>query len=779
MTEGTSQLQHINLDVQGMTCAACTARVERALKKVDGVEDVNVNLATERASVRWQSPAVDVAQLKEAVTRAGYEILELAEGEDRHAAQRRAHQVTLARLRRDVIIAAALTIPIFLLDMVPMMIPAFGNWLHGLISMEQLNYVLFVLATAVQFGPGLRYYRLGWAALRSGLPDMNTLVMLGTNAAWGYSVVATFFPQVLPEGAVHVYFEAAAVIITLVLLGKYMETSARGRTGDAIRKLMDLQPAEARIIRGGQETSVAIEALMPGDLLSIKPGERVPTDATVEAGVSYVDESMLTGESVPVQKEAGAQVTGGTVNQTGAFTARVTRVGADTTLAQIVKLVEDAQGDRLPIQALADRVVAVFVPIVIGIALLTFGLWLWLGPEPAISNALVAAVAVLIIACPCAMGLATPTSILVGTGKAAELGVLFRNGAALQQLQETDVVALDKTGTVTVGRPELTDFLVQPGFGEDEVLRLVAAAESSSEHPIARALLRAATDRDLDVPRPDAFESVTGFGISATVDGRQVHVGADRFMARLGVDVAPVRDSATRLADLGRSPLYAAVDSKLAAVIAVADPLRETSRQAIEGLHRAGLKVALISGDNRNTAEAIGRQLGIDTVLAEVLPEGKVDAVTALQNEGQRVTFVGDGINDAPALAKADVGIAIGSGTDVAMESADVVLMGDDLLALTGALELSRATMRNIRQNLFWAFFYNALLIPVAAGVLYPAFGIMLSPVFAAAAMALSSVFVVTNALRLRGFRPSVLAGRNSGGGGSEQTQPPPVPAAV
>lgn len=775
MTDSPSQLQHINLDVQGMTCAACTARVERALKKVDGVEDVNVNLATERASIRWQSPSVDVTQLKSAVTKAGYEILELEEGEDRHAAQRRAHEATLSRLRRDVIIAAALTIPIFLLDMLPMMIPALGNWLHALIPMQTMNYILFVLASLVQFGPGLRYYQLGWAALRSGLPDMNTLVMLGTNAAWGYSVVATFFPQVLPEGAVHVYFEAAAVIVTLVLLGKYMETSARGRTGDAIRKLMDLQPATARIVRDGTETNVALEALMPGDLLSIKPGERVPTDATVESGESFVDESMLTGESVPVRKEAGAQVTGGTVNGTGAFRARVTRVGADTTLAQIVKLVEDAQGDRLPIQALADRVVAVFVPIVIGIALLTFGLWLWLGPDPAITNALVAAVAVLIIACPCAMGLATPTSILVGTGKAAELGVLFRNGAALQQLQETDVIALDKTGTLTVGRPELTDFVVQSGFAADEVLRLVAAAESSSEHPIARALLQAAGEQNLEVPKPDSFESITGFGISATVEGRQVHVGADRFMVRLGVDITAVHETAARLAELGRTPLYAAVDSRLAAVIAVADPLRETSRQAIDGLHSAGLKVALISGDNRRTAEAIGRQLGIDTVLAEVLPEGKVDAVTALQQEGQRVTFVGDGINDAPALAQADVGIAIGSGTDVAMESADVVLMGDDLLALTGALELSRATMRNIRQNLFWAFFYNALLIPVAAGVLYPAFGIMLSPIFAAAAMALSSVFVLTNALRLRGFRPRFQTSSGSDGTGGAATQAAPL----
>ena len=757
--------EEVSFAVGGMTCAACVGRVETALQNADGVVEASVNLATERATVRYAA-GTDVESLYEAVRRTGYDVVEAADGTTAADAEQEARAQSRAALRRRLLWAAGLTLPLFLLEMVPMVIPGGMAWMDALIPMQTRWWVAFALATAVQFGPGARFYRSGWAAARHGSPDMNTLVALGTSAAYGYSVVATFLPGVLPPDAVHVYYEASATIITLILLGKWFEARAKGQTSDAVRALLGLRADTARVVRDGAEVEVPIDEVAVGDVVRVRPGEKVAVDGVVVEGTSYVDESMVTGEPVPVEKGVDAEVVGGTVNQAGALLVRTTHVGADTVLAQIVRLVEDAQASRPAIQALADRVVAVFVPVVLVVAALVFAVWLAVGPSPALTHALVAAVSVLIIACPCAMGLATPVSVMVGTGKAAELGVLFRKGEALQTLSEADVVALDKTGTLTEGRPTLTYVALAPGAALDEadLLRLVAAVEGPSEHPVAHAIVRAAANRGLDVPAVADFEAVPGFGVRGTVEGRRVEVGADRFMRQVGLDVDSLSEASDALAVEGKTPLYAAVDGVLVSALAVADPVKATTPAAIAALHRAGLRVAMITGDHRRTAEAVARRLGIDEVRAEVLPADKAQAVRDLQREGgrdggaARVAFVGDGINDAPALAQADVGVAIGTGTDVAIEAADVVLMRGDLTALVDARALSAATLRNVKQNLFWAFAYNVVLIPVAAGALYPVLGVMLSPVLGAAAMGLSSVFVLTNALRLRRFQPPALA---------------------
>ena len=744
----------IDIVIEGMTCASCVARVERALKTVPGVTVANVNLATERATV---TGTADLAALIGAIADAGYEARAAAETaimSEESAAKKTAEE---AALRRDVLFAAALTLPVFVLEM--------GShlflWVHmavmNSIGMQNSWYIQFALTTVVLLGPGLRFYRKGFPALARLAPDMNSLVAVGTLAAFGYSLVATFAPGILPPGTQNVYYEAAAVIVTLILLGRLLEARAKGRTSEAIKRLVGLQAKTARVLRNGGLVEVPVAEVRPGDVVEVRPGERVPVDGEVTTGASWIDESMISGEPLPVEKAPGSTVTGGTVNQTGAFNFRATAVGEATMLAQIIRMVEAAQGGKLPIQALVDRVTMWFVPVVMAIAVLTFAVWLILGPDPALTFGLVNAVAVLIIACPCAMGLATPTSIMVGTGRGAEMGVLFRKGEALQALQTVKVVAFDKTGTLTEGKPRLTDMALAPGFARAAVLAVVAAVEAKSEHPIARAIVAAAEAEGLILPEVTTFDSVTGFGVTAAAGGQRVDVGADRYMVKLGLDVSGFGDTATRLGDEGKSPLYAAIDGKLAAIIAVADPIKETTPQAIQALHLLGLKVALITGDNSRTANAIARQLGIDEVVAEVLPDGKVAAVKRLKALGA-LAYVGDGINDAPALAEADVGLAVGTGTDIAIEAADVVLLSGRLTAVSDAIALSKATMRNIRQNLFWAFIYNALLIPVAAGALWPAFGILLSPIFAAAAMALSSVFVLGNALRLRRFAPSIAA---------------------
>ncbi|MES2143320.1 MAG: copper-translocating P-type ATPase, partial [Pseudomonadota bacterium] len=695
--------------------------------------------------------SADLAALTRAVADAGYEAHTAAPAmatADETAAKKAAEE---ALLKRDTIFAAVLTAPIVLLVMGAHLIPAVDRLVMATIGMQANWYVQFALATVVLFGPGLRFFRKGFPALARLTPDMNSLVAVGTSAAYAYSLVATFAPGLLPPGTINVYYEAAAVIITLILLGRYLEARAKGQTSQAIKRLVGLQAKTARVLRDGVAVEVPVAEVRPGDLVEMRPGERVPVDGEVTTGASWIDESMISGEPLPVEKTAGSAVTGGTVNQTGAFTFRATAVGEATMLAQIIRMVEAAQGGKLPIQALVDQVTMWFVPAVMALAALTFAVWLVFGPDPALTFGLVNAVAVLIIACPCAMGLATPTSIMVGTGRGAELGVLFRKGEALQSLQGVKVVALDKTGTLTEGKPMLTDLVLATGFDRASVLATVAAVEAKSEHPIARAIVAAATAEGLTLPEVTAFDSVTGFGVTAEAGGQRVEVGADRYMVRLGLDVTPFAEAAARMGDEGKTPLYAAIDGKLAAILAVADPIKETTPQAIRALHALGLKVAMITGDNARTAQAIARQLGIDEVVAEVLPDGKVDAVKRLKALGT-LAYVGDGINDAPALAEADVGLAVGTGTDIAIEAADVVLMTGRLTAVPDAIALSKATMRNIRQNLFWAFIYNALLIPVAAGVLWPAFGLLLSPIIAAAAMALSSVFVLGNALRLRRF---------------------------
>ncbi|WP_244617846.1 heavy metal translocating P-type ATPase [Rhizobium sp. RU35A] len=673
-----------------------------------------------------------------------------AKGEAGAAGPHDHHEEDAARLKRDLVVAVLLTLPLFVLEMGGHLYAPFHHWLMGTVDTRLLHYGYAALATAVIFGPGFRFLRTGLPALFRGHPEMNALVALGVLSAYAYSLVTTFAPHLLPAEARYVYFEAATVIVTLILAGRLMEARARGRTGAAIRRLLGLQARTARVERHGETVDLPAEAVEPGDVLIVRPGERIAVDGTVLDGASHVDESMMTGEPLPVEKKAGSAVVGGTINGTGSFRFRADRVGGDTLLAQIIRLVEQAQGTKLPIQAVVDRVTAWFVPAVMAISLLTFGIWLLLGPEPALPHALVAAVAVLIIACPCAMGLATPTSIMVGTGRAAERGVLFRKGDALQALQGVTMVVLDKTGTVTRGRPELTDVAVAEGFDEDTVLSAVAAVEARSEHPVAEAILAAVQARGLAVPAASGIRAEAGYGIEAVVEGRRVAIGADRFMQRLGLSVAAFAERADGLGRAGRTPLYAAIDGQLAAILAVSDPLKPSSRTAIARLKALGLKVAMVSGDNALTASTVAAEVGIGEVVAEVLPAGKVDALKAFQARGERVAFVGDGINDAPALAAADVGLAIGTGTDVAIESADVVLSAGDLTAVVDAIAVSRATLANIRQNLFWAFGYNVALIPLAAGALYPAFGIQLSPMIGAGAMALSSVFVLTNALRLK-----------------------------
>jgi heavy metal translocating P-type ATPase len=757
----------VDLKIAGMTCASCVARVDRALKAVPGVIEASVNLATERASVR--AIGASESALVRAVEETGYEVEPLRQGIDVSDRERATRAAEMRSLRRSVILAAIGTAPLLVFEMGAHASDALHDALHTFIGMERVKILSFLLATFVLFGPGLRFHAKGWPALARRAPDMNSLVALGTSAAYGYSVVATFAPGLLPAGTDYTYYEAGAVIVTLILLGRWFEARAKGETSEAIRRLMTLQAKTARVVRDGGEVEIPIDAVRVGDIVVIRPGDKIPVDGEVVEGASYVDESMITGEPLPAPKAVGNAVVGGTINGNGSLRFRATKVGADTLLAQIVRTVEAAQGSKLPIQAVVDQVTLWFVPAVMGLALLTALVWLVFGPSPALTYALVNAVAVLIIACPCAMGLATPTSIMVGTGKAAEMGVLFRRGEALQALKDATIVAVDKTGTLTKGQPELTDIEVAPGFTEADVLAAVAAVESRSEHPVAEAIVEAAQRRGIALAVPTDFEAEPGFGVRAVVEARRIEVGADRMMRQLGLDVTAFAATATRLGDEGKTPLYAAFEGRLAAIIAVADPIKDTTPMAIATLKRLGVRVAMITGDNRRTAEAIARRLGIDEVVAEVLPTDKAEVVRRLQGGGAaRVAFVGDGINDAPALAQADVGIAIGTGTDIAIESADVVLMSGDLRGVPNAIALSQATIRNIRQNLVWAFGYNVVLIPVAAGALYPVFGLLLSPMVAGLAMALSSVSVVTNALRLRGFQPPLFAERHERAGFGE-----------
>lgn len=748
MTQSKATSTHqINLNIEGMSCASCSGRVERALKKVAGVAEANVNLATHKAVVTLAT-TIDATTLTEAVKNAGYDAQIVADSSPT-TDDLTLEQQSINHLTGALIIALILTLPVFMLEMGSHL----SSTLHHLILNtlgEQNNwYVQWLLTTLVMVIPGFNFYKKGIPALFRLAPDMNSLVAVGTLAAYCYSVIATFLPRLLPVGTVHVYYEAAAVIISLILIGRLLEAKAKGRTSQAIKKLIKLQVSHARIHRDQTIVEIPIEQVQQGDLIEVRPGERIPVDGIVTEGESYIDESMITGEPIPVKKQSGSSVVAGTVNQKGTLTFRTTHVGKETVLAQIIKMVEQAQATKLPIQAIINKVTLWFVPIVMSLAVITFMIWMIAAKESALSFALVNAVAVLIVACPCAMGLATPVSIMVGTGRAAESGILIRNGEALQILKDTTIVALDKTGTLTKGKPELTDFICVNDYDKTQAIILLASLEAKSEHPIAEAIVQYAKEQGLSLLPVQDFTTLTGQGLQATINEQLIQVGTAYFMQQLGIDITPFSNEATTLAQAGKTPFYMSIDKKLIAVVAVADPIKETTAQAIETLHKLGLTIAMITGDNKHTAQAIAKQLGIDTVIAEVLPEGKVEAIKSLKTQGN-VSFVGDGINDAPALVEANIGIAIGTGTDIAIEAADIVLMSGDLMGVVKAINLSKATIRNIHQNIFWAFAYNSALIPIAMGILYPIAGILLSPAIAAGAMAFSSLFVLGNALRLK-----------------------------
>ena len=781
----------ITIPVSGMTCAACSSRVQRALQKTPGVQQASVNLMLRNAVVDFDGAAIGPEELVEVIRETGYGA-ELAHPDrtalDEQEAQDQAQEDEFRelRLKAGVSLAAA---AVGMIVSMPLMNSAaaaagehwghgvpgpsdpFMQWAHRTIDptlsaalpwLYQMNQRVLVigllgLTVGIMAWAGRHFYTRAWVAFRHHSADMNTLVAIGTGAAFLYSLVATFAPALFLERGLtpDVYYEAVLFIIGLILVGNMFEARAKRQTSAALRALADLQPKTARVLRDDIEQELPIEAVGPGDLVLVRPGERVPVDGEIVSGSSAVDESMLTGESLPVEKRAGDGVIGGTINRTGAFRYHATNLGGDSVLARIVKLMRDAQGSRAPIQRLADRISGVFVPVVLSLAVATFVIWYVVAPDAALVRAFAVAVAVLIIACPCAMGLAVPTAVMVATGKGAQAGVLIKGGEALQRAGDIRTVVLDKTGTVTEGRPTVTDLVLAEGgaLDREQVLSLVASLEGSSEHPLADAIVRYAKEQGVPLLTPESFDSVTGRGAIGVVDGFALVIGNEQLMADYATSVEHLRATADALADRGRTPMYVNVNGQLEAIIAVADPIKEDSRAAIRRLHEMGLDVVMLTGDNRRTAEAVAREAGIGRVVAEVLPEGKVAEVKRLQAEGKVVAMVGDGINDAPALAQADVGIAIGTGTDIAAEAADVVLMRGELIGVAAAIGLSRRTMRTMKQNLFWAFVYNAVGIPIAAGVLFPAFGILLSPVLASAAMAFSSVSVVANSLRLRGAR--------------------------
>ncbi|OGO54722.1 MAG: copper-translocating P-type ATPase [Chloroflexi bacterium RBG_16_72_14] len=744
----------IVLPIEGMTCASCVNRIERFLSKTPGVEQASVNLATERATVLVDPGLAGRDELVKAVEAAGYEVkAEPAAAEGATAASLEAEisadDLEHARAQRQTLVQAGVSIAAALVFMVAMFTPQTS------IAMEDLNKLILWPATFVQFWAGGRFYRAAWRAGRHGGATMDTLVALGTSAAWAYSVFVTMWPEFVHEAGLHpeTYFDSAAIIIGLILLGRWLEARAKGRTTGAIRRLVGLQATTARRLRNGVEEDVDLAVVVPGDLLRVRPGDKVPVDGVVVEGTSAVDESMLTGEPIPATKSAGDEVIGATINTTGSFVMRATHVGRDTALARIVELVQRAQGSKAPIQRLADRISEVFVPAVIVVAATTFVAWYVFGPEPRVTLALTAFIGVVIIACPCAMGLATPTAIMVGTGKGAETGILVRGGEALENAGRVDTVVMDKTGTLTLGKPAVTTVVPAPGFTGERVLDLAAALETGSEHPLGEAIVRKARETELGFGKVDGFEAIVGRGVRGTIDGAEVIVGSRRLAEEQGVDIARLADAARDAAAEGGTVVFVVVDGAAAGMVAISDPVKAESREAVAQLREAGLDVWLLTGDARVTAEAVARQVGIpaDRVIAEVLPADKDAVIERLQGEGRKVAMVGDGINDAPALARADLGVAIGTGADVAIEASDVTLVGGDPRLVASAIALSRATVRVIRQNLFWAFAYNVLLIPIAMGVLYPAFGITLNPAMAAGAMALSSVSVVTNSLRLRG----------------------------
>ncbi len=739
------------LPVHGMTCASCVKRVEDALREKQGVIDVSVNLATERVTVRYNPEEATLPGLKKAIIEAGYTVPEIKAEREFVDVEREARRREMSDLTEKFVLSGIAAAAIMALMFLRPYIPIISSLPH-----EWVMYTSFLLATPVQFWIGWRFYKGAYAALKHGTADMNVLIAVGTSAAYFYSVIATFAPRLVAiSGEMPAtYYDTSTMIIALILLGRLLEARAKGRTSEAIRRLTGLQARTARVIRDSREDEVLVEDVKVGDIVVVRPGEKIPVDGVVIDGYSSVDESMITGEPIPASKKAGDNVIGATINKTGSFKFRATKVGRDTVLSQIIKMVEEAQGTKAPIQRLADRVAAVFVPIVMALAILTFLAWYFLGPKPAFLMALLNFISVLIIACPCAMGLATPTAIMVGTGKGAQYGILIKGGESLENAHKINTIVLDKTGTITKGEPSLVDVEPMPGFSVSEILRFAASAEKGSEHPLGEAIVKGAQERGIPLIEATKFDAVPGKGVVAEVEGHIVMVGNSSLMEYEEVPLDEMEGAFERLSAEGKTPVYVSVDEKPAGVVAVADTIKEGSREAIAELKKLGIEAIMVTGDNRRTAEAIARQVGIEKVMAEVLPQDKAEVVRKLQSDGRIVAMVGDGINDAPALAQADTGIAIGTGTDIAIESSDITLMSGDLRGVVTAIKLSRATIRTIRMNLFWAFIYNIIGIPIAAGVLYPWLHLLLNPIIAAAAMAFSSVSVVSNSLLLNRFKP-------------------------